>query len=348
MAEKMKVTSKSSSNHPFVMGIFLLLLVKEVSGPEIVLAQKTIAKSQSKNGSPSSIEAPAARTTLRGQISAFGMACVEAGVIPQSTELPTLVEEVKRGSKAFYAGVMAGDRILQAAIEKDSFSLKIERNGKVYLAVMRPQLDVNQQSLQGGNASEKLRSALRYFQIRLIIDHSGSMYRPLGNTSKLRWTWVNEEVNRFCRAVESRVGSGFDLYLFNETVDARLSKSASQIQSILEKAVTTGNTYLPAALVEATADSPRPLLIILITDGQAVSSKENGTILADALSRSPVLRQSRFVFLQTGFSAEGANFVAGLNDALSARGMGKQAYVVLFEEASQKGILGAIEPLITK
>ncbi|MBX9940826.1 MAG: VWA domain-containing protein [Candidatus Obscuribacterales bacterium] len=298
--------------------------------------------------SPNTTQVPASKTKLTGQISAFGMACVEAGVIPQSTQLPTLVDEVKRGSKAFYAGVVAGDRILQATIDKDTFSLKIERNGKVYLAVMRPQMDINQQGLQGGSSADKLKNALRYFQIRLVIDHSGSMYRPLGNSAKLRWTWVNEEVSRFCKAVESRVGSNFDLYLFNETVDARLNKSANSIQNILEKAVTTGNTYLPAALVEATADSPRPLLIILITDGQAVSSKENGTILADALSRNPVLRQSRFVFLQTGFSAEGANFVAGLNDALCARGMGKQAYVVLFEEASQKGILGAIEPLITK
>ncbi len=315
-------------------------------------AQDSTPASSSSKGAPksataaASVPAPASTTKLRGQINAFGMCCVSSGVTPLSTQLPTSVEEVKPGTPAFYAGVVAGDRILQAFIEKDKFSLKIERNGRIYLATMQPKMDSIRPN--SGYLQDKLSSVLRTYQIRLIVDHSGSMYRPLGNSEKLRWTWVKEELDKFCTSVQRRTGSGMDLYLFNETVDASTNQSARQIQSTLESAVTTGNTYLPAALREATADSPRPILIVLVTDGQAVSSKENGAILVENLSRTAILRRSRIVFLQSGYSSEGANFVACLNDAMAARGMGRQAYVVLFEEASRKGILGAIEPLITQ
>lgn len=318
-------------------------------------AQDSNPASSSSKGAPksasaaASVPAPASTTKLRGQINAFGMYCVSAGVTPLSTQLPTTVEEVKPGTPAFYAGVVAGDRILQAFIEKDKFSLKIERNGRIYLATMQPKMDsIRPVALDSRYPHDKLSSVLRTYQIRLIVDHSGSMYRPLGNSEKLRWTWVKEELDKFCTSVQRRTGSGMDLYLFNETVDASTNQSARQIQSTLESAVTTGNTYLPAALRVATADSPRPILIVLVTDGQAVSSKENGAILVENLSRTAILRRSRIVFLQSGYSSEGANFVACLNDAMAARGMGRQAYVVLFEEASRKGILGAIEPLITQ
>lgn len=277
------------------------------------------------------------------------MACVSAGVIPLSTQLPTTVEEVKKGSRAFYAGVIAGDQILQASIDKNQLNLKIQRNGHIYLASMQAQMDDRRTiSMGGGSTQDNLTAVLRSYQIRLIVDHSGSMYRPLGNSDKLRWTWVKEELDRFCSNVQRQTGSSFDLYLFNEEVEATANQSADQIRTTLANAVTTGNTDLPAALRVATASSSRPLLVILVTDGQAVSSRENGAILADNLSRTAALRRSRIVFLQAGYSVEGASFIASLNDALAARGMGKQAYAVLFEEASRKGILGAIEPLLTQ
>jgi hypothetical protein len=292
-------------------------------------------------------QGPASGTKLHGSINAFGMACVSAGVIPMSTQLPTTVEDVKKGSRAFYAGVMVGDRILQASIENNQLKLKIERSGHIYLASMQAQMDTSRPLSLGGEADRRsLTSVLRSYQIRLIVDHSGSMYRPLGSSDKLRWTWVKEELERFCSNVQGRTSSPFDLYLFNEDVDVFVNQSARQVSNTLAQAVTTGNTNLPAALRLATADSSKPILIILVTDGLAVSSRENATILAENLSRTAVLRRSRIVSLQAGYSAEGASFVASLNDALKARGMGKQAYAVLFEEASQKGILGAIEPLL--
>ncbi len=294
-------------------------------------------------------QAAASKTSLHGHINAFGMACVSAGVIPLSTELPTTVEKVNKGSRAFYAGVVAGDRILQASIDKNQLNLKIERNGKIYLAKMQAQTDdVPPAKLGGGADQGKLASILRSYEIRLIVDHSGSMYRSLGNSDKLRWTWVKEELDRFCRNAQRQAGSVFDLYLFNETVESTANQSAQQIRNTLDNTVTTGNTDLPAALRVATADAARPLLIILVTDGQAVSSKENGAILVENLSRTPILRRSRVVFLQTGYSSEGSSFIASLNDAMAAHGMGKHSYVVLYEEASQKGILGAIEPLLTQ
>ena len=327
-----------------LFAVSLTLQVLLVSSVSAQTAVKTPRSAASNKGSAGAAQVPNSKTKLIGSINAFGMACVATGVIPLSTQLPTSVEEVKKGSRAFYAGVLVGDRILEATIEKDLLKLKIERKGHVYLASMQAQLD-NRWSLSV-NPGNDLSSILRSYQIRLIVDHSGSMYRPLGNSDKLRWTWVTEELDRFCSNVQRQSASHFDMYLFNDKVNISTNQSAFQIRNTLADAVTTGDTNLPAALRAATADSPKPILIILVTDGHAVSSKENGAILAENLSRTAILRRSKIIFLQAGYSPEGASFVASLNDALVARGVGKQAHAVLFEEASNKGILGVIEPFL--
>lgn len=309
--------------------------------------RKTPHVPTTKNGAaPGGDQVPASATLLKGSVNAFGMACAWNGIVPLSTQIPTLVQDVKKGSPAFYGGVAAGDRILQATIENNQFNLKIERDGHVYLARLQAQMD--RANLSGGSPQIVLAAALRTYQIRLIVDHSGSMYRPLGNSDKLRWTWVKEELEKFCDNVQKISGNTFDLYMFNETVQQSMTQSAKQVKATLANAVTTGNTDLPAALKAATLESPRPILIILVTDGQAVNSKENGQILATNLSRTANLRKSRIVFLQAGYSPEGSLFVASLNDALAARGMNRRTFTVLFEEASRRGILGTIEPLLTQ
>lgn len=326
----------------FASSRLLLLLIgcsfiTQISSTSSVLAQSATSGSRS-----------VATSTVRlsGTINAFGMACVSTGFIPLSTQLPTRVEEVKKGSQAFYSGLLVGDRILEANIDKDLLKLKIERKGRVYQTVMKAKLDMSRPfSLE---ATKNLATVLRTYQIRLIVDHSGSMYRHLGNSDKLRWTWVKEELDKFCTKVQSQSVSKFDLYLFNNEVETSLNLSAKQVHDKLADTVTTGNTNLPEALKLATVKSSKPILILLVTDGQAVSSKENGEILAANLAKSAVLRRSKVVFLQAGYSPEGATFVASLNDALVARGMAKQAHTVLFEEASQKGILGTIEPILVK
>lgn len=322
---------------------FVIMLVQSLS----ISTASGQSRVQNPKSSTSPGQAAASNVRLHGHINAFGMACVSAGVIPLSTELPTTVEKVNKGSRAFYAGVMVGDRILQASIDNNQLNLKIERNGQIYLAKMQAQTDDSKPAPLASRANQgKLASILRSYEIRLIVDHSGSMYRSLGHSDKLRWTWVKEELDKFCSSAQRQAGSDFDLYLFNETVESTTNQSAEKIRATLDNTVTTGNTNLPSALRVATADAARPILIILVTDGQAVSSKENGAILAENLSRTAILRRSRIVLLQTGYSAAGSSFIASLNDELAARGMGKQAYVVLYEEASHKGILGAIEPLL--
>jgi hypothetical protein len=341
------------------MGLSASLLLSPLSNTQPALSQaQNQAQSQAQKTAPTSTNkkpgtskaqvVPRSNMTLHGHINAFGTACVSSGVIPLSTQLPTTIEEVQKGSAAFFAGLVKGDRILEATIDPQKFSLKIERQGHIYLATMRAQMDDSQNQSSNHGNPDTMAEILRSYHIRLIVDHSGSMYRPIGSSDKLRWTWVQDEVARFCSAVQRQAGSTFDIYLFNESVEANQNQSAEQIKRILDNAVTTGNTNLPAALNQATAASDRPLLIILITDGQAVSSKQNGAILVRNLNLSPNLRHSRIVFLQAGYSTEGSNFIASLNDELAERGMGQGAYSVLFEEASQRGILGAIEPYLRR
>jgi len=97
-------------------GVVTNLLLQAVS----IAAVSGQSPVQPPKSSPGPGQAPASKIKLHGQINAFGMACVSAGVTPLSTQLPTTVVKVSKGSRAFYAGVLEGDRILQASIEKTS------------------------------------------------------------------------------------------------------------------------------------------------------------------------------------------------------------------------------------
>jgi hypothetical protein len=302
-----------------------------------------------KNKAPASENATSPSRRLYGQINAFGSACVSSGVTPLSTQLPTTVEDVKTGSPAYYAGVEKGDRILSASLETNRLALQIERQGKIYLVKMRAKTDPPSTRLASDASRFSLAEKLKAYRIKLIIDHSGSMYRSLGDSDKTRWQWVTEEVNRFCRQCEKLAATSFDLCLFAEDVQEYPGIKAAAVEKILAKNVTTGNTYLAPALKAAlalTGADTRPYLIILVTDGQSVSSEENVDILVNALNRSSALSKSKVVFLQAGYSEQGTQFVAKLQSGLSAHGMKQATDMLLFEETSEKGILGAIEPLL--
>jgi len=293
--------------------------------------------------------APAPTRRLYGQINAFGAACVSSGVIPLSTQLPTTVEEVKAGSPAFYAGVVKGDKILQAAIETNRLQLQIERQGHIYLVKMRAKTDNSVNKLSTGTTTFSLGEQLRGYRIKLIVDHSGSMCRALGNKDKTRWEWVVEEVSRFCREAEKQAGSTFDLCLFSEEAVEVNAVSAKKVSDLLNDAVTTGNTKLtPALKASLGQQSPggKPLLVLLVTDGQCMIDKGNADILANAFSRTSDMRKSKFIFLQAGFSEEGTQFMTTLKQTLSGRGIGQAASMILFEEVSDKGVMGAVESLI--
>ncbi|MBP6747297.1 hypothetical protein KA344_18850, partial [bacterium] len=285
-------------------------------------------------------------------ISRFGAACVSTGVIPVSTQLPTMVDRVKPGSSGFYAGVCAGDKILSASVEDGFLQLKIERGSKIYLVKMRAKTDSSSRaSLQSQTTRFDLWRTLQGFQVSLVIDHSGSMSRSVGNTDKVRWNWIKEQLGTFAQEAEQRGGSNFDLCLFNQTFSSDKGLTAARLAQALDSVVTTGDTVLAPALRatferELALDSKKSLLLFVITDGEGLASNDNLEVIREYALKFKGAKRLKIVFIQAGYSEVGAQFVSNLATALRPQSQAVSVHTVLFDEVSQRGLAAVITPFL--
>ncbi len=294
---------------------------------------------------------------LFGQVSVFGSACLSSGFRPESTQLPTTVEQVKMGTPAFNAGLAVGDRILSAKIGDNLLHLRIERNGKQYELSLRARTDIRldgadtAKNLSGNavNLKSDLYAQLRNYRISFIVDRSGSMSRPLGETGKTVWHWVKEQFSAFAEQVEGVNHQPFDLVLFADNYDVTLAQTAAQVRAALSEAVTTGDTNLrmplAAYLNQVNVSSARPLLLIIVTDGKSVSASNDeltATLTAACREGKPGMK---VLFLQTGYSEEGQRFALGLSSALKAGGLQGFAGAADFGQVQNGGLAGLLKPL---
>jgi hypothetical protein len=291
---------------------------------------------------------------LYGQISAFGAACISSGVTPLSTQLPTSVELVKPGSPAYYAGVQQGDKILSATLETNRLNLKIERNSQIFLVKLRARTDTVSKAPATSAPAVRfnLWEKLKAYKLAFIIDHSGSMSEPLGNSKKTRWSFIKEQFELFCRSAEDKGVSPFDLCLFSENFELEKGLNAEQFTRGLQGAVTTGSTLLAPALkatldYESTASAAKPLLLFVITDGQAMTGKEILATVSDYGTRFGRGQRIKIICIQSGYSEEGALFVTNLTAECKRRGLTDFVSAVLYEEIAEKGVAQVIEPFVT-
>lgn len=291
-------------------------------------------------------------THLFGQISLFGSACVSSGIRPASTQLPTIIEQVKLGTPAYYAGIQQGDQILQARIDDNQLALTIKRNNQIFQTRLRAKTTDAPRPVSVELKSQQAKLAiLKEYQIAFLLDRSGSMSHSLINNERSRWDWVKESVTKFCRKAYAQAGSDFDLCFFNFQHKYYKNQSAGAIEKALSDLATTGDTYLAPPLMELLAErtpksNPKPLLLIVITDGHSILAKENADIILRAFTRPGVHKASKVVFLQVGFSEEGATFVTKLQHQLKLHGQNNLVHLVLFENTLEHGLEAGILPFL--
>lgn len=275
---------------------------------------------------------------LYGHINELGSIFVSSGVIPQSTQFPTPVLKVRQGSPAYYAGVQANDQILNCKVVDHYLILNIKRNGQVYLAKLRAKTDKTPKALQSQlNDNQSFWDRLSKYDIELVIDHSGSMFNPLETTGKDRWQWIEEQVPKFCNEVQIKAGNRFGLCLFNTTHQTYNNLSATDVTKIL-------TTSLAAALTSVFKQRhkntvTKPLLLIILTDGQTLSTQENADVILNNQSNLAGKDEFKIVCIQAGRSNDGAKFVEDLRNSCAQRGLENCVNSLLFEDVSRAGIV---------
>jgi hypothetical protein len=73
---------------------------------------------------------------LQGSVDIIDTSCRAAGIELSSKKLPALVENVRLGSPALYAGIEKGDKVISAEISDTRLSVVIERNGQKFSAYL--------------------------------------------------------------------------------------------------------------------------------------------------------------------------------------------------------------------
>jgi len=292
-----------------------------------------------------------AKTKLYGQVNTFGIACVSSGITPQSTQLPTLIDKIKPGTPAFSSGLAVGDKIIAATVQNNLLVLRISRKDQIYEVRLRTKIDETRINNPEHIKSQlDVWSKLKNYKVALLIDRSGSMSKLLNDSDKTVWQWVKQSFGTFCTEAQRQAGSNFDLDLFNSTNTLHKDLNATKVQAILADTVTTDDTQLAPALRDVfdyeLSHLQKPLLMLIITDGQSISSDEIDSVLLDNISKFDKGRKLRIVFIQTGFSTQGARFISALSDKCKQHGIQGYVYTLPFDRVIKDGWASLLEPFI--
>jgi Mg-chelatase subunit ChlD len=260
------------------------------------------------------------------------------------------------GSAAAYAGLVAGDRILNGQIGQNKMFLAIDRGGKKYTVALQytPDnlaADAAREAarknpslkLSGGVTSpeqeRKLEAArvlaaaateavdwrtLKEYEIVVMVDSSGSMDDKLTSPPMTKWEWCSKEIYNLAKEAE-RIGSGgFTLCTFETDHEMFANCTAANVRQLLQSRHPGGGTDLATPLTEVINRhfknaKRKPLLVVVITDA-LVSNDEIENVLIDASKRVRSPQEAQFLFLQLGDDAPGQELAQILDDELTTLG----------------------------
>ncbi len=312
-----------------------------------LIAKEASSRDKEENDSKGKIK-------LYGHVDSLAEYCVGSGIMLESRQLPAKILKVRPGSPAFYAGVCADDTVLKGNVTGNRFSLNISRKGKEYLVSLRARAD-NKPIQNINRESNKLNDStdwqeLRKYDVTILLDRSGSMTRDLGNKDLTRWQWVQPEINGFARSIEKNCGSRMTLGLFNEDYQLLNHATADEITRAVDRTIPVANTDLSGVLKAALdayrkGDRKKPMLLAIISDGLTANQPRVKSILGAAIAELAPEDKLRVVVFQTGYTNEGAIFFADLTKTAGAK---KTIMMLLFDDLTEKGLLGGLLEAIRK
>jgi Mg-chelatase subunit ChlD len=322
-----------------IVGSFVVALPTD-SAPQ----SKTAA--QAKSPSSSSI-------TLSGEVNVLAGACAASGITIKDNKLPTVIEKVRMGSAAAYAGLAQGDRVLNGQIGQNKMFLAIERAGKKYTVALQytpdnlaadaareaakknPNLKLSA-AVTSPEQERKLEAArvlaaaatesvdwrtLKNYEIVVMVDSSGSMDDRLNSPPMTKWEWCSKEIVSLAKEAERLGSGGFTLCTFESNHEIFTNCTAANVRHCI---MTGGGTNLASPLNEVIDRhfknvNRKPLLVVVITDA-LVSNDEIENILIAASKRVRSPQEAQFLFLQLGDNAAGQELAQILDNELTTLG----------------------------
>jgi Mg-chelatase subunit ChlD len=319
------------------------------AAPQAKSAPQAKAAPQAKSPSTSSI-------TLSGEVNILAGACAASGFTIKGNKLPAVVEKVRMGSAAAYAGLSAGDRILTGQIGENKMFLAIERSGKRYAVALQytPDNLAADAAREAARNNPKLKLAtgiispeqerkleaarvlaaaatesvdwrkLRDYEIVVMVDSSGSMDDMLTSPPMSKWQWCSKEIYNLAKEAERLGSGGFTLCTFETDHEIFANCTAANVRQLLQSRHPGGGTDLATPLTEVIDRhfkkvKRKSLLVVVITDA-LVSNDEIENVLIAASKRVSSPQEAQFLFLQLGDDASGQELAQILDDELTTLG----------------------------
>ncbi|MBK7836907.1 MAG: VWA domain-containing protein [Candidatus Obscuribacter sp.] len=297
---------------------------------------------------------------LKGRVDELALFCMAAGVVLDSTTIPTRVTRVKPGTAAYYSGVMEGDKVLKVITAADKLTLMLDRQGKRYeaqipinMAAVRSRLAELERedklkfergattketkpvtlSVQKATLDEtKLAKAIAPYDIVILVDRSGSMNGGLGIGPQdiTRWTWCRRALAGFAQFCQDRLPEGarqLTIIPFNSNFEEFKTNTPQALEHVFDSFVPEGGTNIYAPLNHvfrqhfSAGDKTRhPLLIVVMTDGLPNEGDNVQDLIISASKMVKDPSELVITFMEVGKTAESEELVDLLDHGLLHRG----------------------------
>ena len=273
---------------------------------------KTEASSDNTLGVPDLLlKGAVSENELIDSLERLGIKCILQQVSANGANNILAVDKVHLGSAAYYGGLSKGDLIKNLyKLDSNTFVLVIERTGKNYRLNLRTLgariasssnstinndclkigltkqklntvIDKNKSALGTGReqivvkenlAKDKLTQKLLPYDIKLIIDISGSMNEVDGTANLTKFQWCQEQISNLARQL-SAYNKNIAITLFNADYQIIEGCTPAKLEQIFNKIQPRGGTDLVDPLLANLNNAlvkyqeRQPSLIVVITDG---------------------------------------------------------------------------------
>jgi len=309
---------------------------------------------------------------LYGGIDQVNYALQAAGVTLESDRLPALVGAVRLGSPSHYAGLLDNDRILSANIVENKLQLNFERGGKRYAISLHtspailipavPKQDSQPLTEDAGKSpliseiseADRIKQIAKY-DIVMVIDISESMNFELAEGQESKWQWCKKFVSSFAsKIIPSLNGRDITIVPFNRSYSINHERTPTQVLNFFESTQPRDCTDLGSPLQDVlkrfvSLDIQRPLLVMVLTDGQPNTGPKVEDVLIDASKHLKSENDVRILFLEVGEDLASNAYLRYLDDCLTSDGAKYDLVDVSeFKDLKNTTLVDAVQKAITQ
>jgi hypothetical protein len=280
------------------------------------------------------------------------------------------VERVFPGSLAWLSGVRPGDRILSARSSGPYITLNVERDHKPYSVQLRD-LTAQYDPRSNNTTTTKLHGQITDLNLlakneRLLADHDVIILVDKSHSMSIRncpgnlsvWEWCRQNTVGLLQSTQQYFQNHATVIPFDWSYRVFKDVDVSQVERIFQTMTPSGGTnpedpmsnQLEEYFFRRSKSNPRPIIIVVITDGLPNDPEALRDVIFNAVARMHSPTEICITFLQVGNAFAGVpRILQALDDDLVNAGAKYDIVdTTSFTELQQIGMKNALVAALLK